>query len=110
MANRGKNRPIDDADLLDAARPGERFDDEMDDKYDEQGERREASGALAEGEAVGPWTDQDEEPNAFDAASGSDPDSEFEELDEEDDDLDFEALDGGSVAGVEPTDKRRREH
>ncbi len=119
MANRGKNRAVDDADLLDAARPGERFDDELDDMdetYDEQGERREASsGALAEGEPVGPWTEEEEEPNAFDAASASESESELEEQyefedDEELDPAEFQSLDGGSVGGVEPTEKRRRDH
>jgi hypothetical protein len=93
-----------------AARPGERFDDELDetgeDLYDEQDERLKASGALAEGEPVGEWTDQDEEPNTFDAASEVD---EYEDEDELDPD-EFEALDGGSLGGVEPTDKRRHEH
>ena len=110
MANRGKHVAKDDAELFDAARPGERFDDELDEDqlYDEQGERREAAGEgglLGEGEPVGPWSDEDEEPNAFDAASDQD---EEEEEDEELEDSDFEALDGGSVAD-EPT-RRRRDH
>jgi hypothetical protein len=110
MANRGKHSAKTDADLFDAARPGERFDNEMDEMdrlYDEQGERREATGQeglLGEGEPVGPWSDEDEEPNAFDAASDLD-----EEEDEDLDESDFETLEGGEVAG-ESTDRRRRDH
>jgi hypothetical protein len=113
MANRRKHVAKDDAELFDAARPGERFDDELDEMeelYDEPDDRRAAAvegGLLGEGEPVGPWSDEDEEPNAFDAAS--DLDEEEEEEEEEIEDSDFEALDGGSVAG-EPTDRGRRDH
>jgi hypothetical protein len=114
MANRGKHFAKSDDDLFDAARPGERFDDEldeMDELYEEREERRRAAGeeggVLGEGELVGPWSEEeDEEPNAFDAAS------ELDEEQEEEEDLDeseFETLDDGSVTG-EPTDRHRRDH
>ena len=115
MANRGKHFAKSDEDVVfDAARPGERYDealDEMDEAYDEQHEHRRASGEegglLGEGELVGPWSDEDEEPNTFDAAS--EPDEEQAEEEEDLDESEFESLDGGSVAG-EPTDTRRRNH
>jgi hypothetical protein len=92
MENRSKGRTRTQTGLSDAARPDETAGDYLEPREEldiDEDVRRTSSSAsdheplLAEGEPVGAWSDdEDEEDNAFDAASG---DSESEE---EDDDVD----------------------
>jgi hypothetical protein len=94
MENRSKGRTRTQAGLSDAARPDERLGDdreplaELDVEDDDEPRRAAPSGddaqapLLAEGEPVGPWSDEEDEETAFDAASGSD--SEEEEVEDDD--------------------------
>jgi len=61
MANRSKGTRT-GSELSDAARPDDRVGDELDETSDDPDR------LLAEGEPVGPWSDDEEEDNAFDAA------------------------------------------
>ncbi len=95
-------------------------------------DERSASGApgavLGEGESVGPWSDEEEEANAFDAASDqehedADEDSDEDADDDEGEDLEtetgYQAALAEEVTGDEspvdppsspPSPKRRRSH
>jgi hypothetical protein len=115
MSNRSKDRTRTGAGLSDAARPDERMGDDLE-KLDETAN---ASGAsededeplLAEGETVGPWSEEDEEPNAFDAAA-----EEETELDEESSGDEPGGYQASSTEPPEPSrpppppPKRRRSH
>ena len=67
---------------------------------------------LAEGEPVGEWSEEDEEPNAFDAAGEAA--DEKDEDDGEDAPVGYQAsgapADRGSSPPPPPTPKRRRSH
>jgi hypothetical protein len=93
MEKGSKGRTRTQAGLSDAARPDERMGDDLDDLDDldvDDGALRASSSGdddqaplLAEGEPVGPWSnDEDEDENAFDAAAPGDVDEDDEDEDE----------------------------
>jgi hypothetical protein len=114
MSNRSKHRTR--SEMSDAARPDERMGQDLGDDLDVQeeggsgtdalsasGSDDENSPLLAEGEPVGPWSEEDEEENAVDASS-----------DESEEVLDENAPSGYQASpDAEPPElgrKRRRGH
>jgi hypothetical protein len=82
MPSRSKGRSRTGAGSSDSARPDERMGDDLEELEDSKSAAGsdDAEGAnplLAEGEPVGPWSEEDEEPNAFDAASEDEDDLEL---------------------------------
>jgi hypothetical protein len=123
MPSRSKGRSRTGAGSSDAARPDERMGDDLealDDSKSAAGseDEDEASPLLAEGEPVGPWSEEDEEPNAFDAASEDEDD--LEEVDVEDveevieEEVGYQASEPAPESEPPPPErpgpKRRRSH
>jgi hypothetical protein len=79
---------------------------------DRTGSQDDEAPLLAEGEPVGQWSEEDEEPNAFDAAGEEAADPETDE--DEDAPVGYQAssapADRGSSPPPPPTPKRRRSH